>query len=137
MSDTTPSQVIDDLLADLADWRGATLSSLRGLIRRAEPEVVEELKWKKPTNPTGVPVWSADGIICTGEVYKDHVKLTFAKGAALEDPDGLFNASLDGNLRRAIDLRDGETVDAGAFEALVSAAVALNRAAPPKRRSGH
>ncbi len=128
MSDESPSQVIDAMFADLDDWRGATLSRLRALIRRAAPGVVEELKWKKPSNPAGVPVWSEGGMICTGEVYKDHVKLTFAKGAFLEDPRGLFNASLGGNLRRAIDIYQSDEVDGAAFEALVRAAVALNKA---------
>lgn len=128
MSDESPSQVIDAMFADLDDWRGATLSRLRALIRRAAPGVVEELKWKKPSNPAGVPVWSEGGMICTGEVYKDHVKLTFAKGAFLEDPRGLFNASLGGNLRRAIDIHQSDEVDGAAFEALVRAAVALNKA---------
>ncbi|MHB1710100.1 MAG: DUF1801 domain-containing protein, partial [Acidimicrobiales bacterium] len=94
MSAEAPSQVIDAMFADLGDWRGTMLSKLRALIKQADPDVVEELKWKKPTNPAGVPVWSDDGMICTGEVYKDHVKVTFAKGASLEDPHGLFNASL-------------------------------------------
>jgi hypothetical protein len=99
---------------------------MRGLIREADPQVVEEVKWRKPSNPAGVPVWEHAGILCTGETYKDKVKLTFARGAALPDPAGLFNASLDGNLRRAIDIGEGETVDAVAFKALVRAAVALN-----------
>ena len=127
MSDDVPS-VIDAMFADVGDWRGATLSKLRALIRRADPEVVEELKWKKPTNPAGVPVWSDDGMLCTGEVYKDHVKVTFAKGASLEDPHGLFNASLSGNLRRAIDIHESDRIDDAAFEELVRAAVALNKA---------
>lgn len=128
MSDESPSEVIDALFAGLGDWRGATLSRLRELIRQADPDVVEELKWKKPSNPAGVPVWSDHGMICTGEVYKDHVKLTFAKGASLDDPKGVFNASLDGNLRRALDVHQGDKVDAAAFKALVRAAVALNKA---------
>jgi hypothetical protein len=128
MSDETPSQVIDAMFADLGDWRGATLSKLRSLIKQADPDIVEELKWKKPMNPTGVPVWSDDGMICTGEIYKDHVKLTFAKGAALEDPHGLFNASLDGGVRRAIDVHQGDKVHDGAFKSLVREAVALNKA---------
>lgn len=126
MSDESPSEVIDALFAGLGDWRGATLSRLRELIRQADPDVVEELKWKKPSNPAGVPVWSDHGMICTGEVYKDHVKLTFAKGASLDDPHGLFNASLEGNLRRAIDVHEGQRVDPAAFKALVRAAVAAN-----------
>lgn len=133
MSDESPSQVIEAMFADLSDWRGATLSRLRALIKQADPDVVEELKWKKPTNPAGVPVWSDDGMICTGEVYKDHVKLTFAKGASLEDPDGLFNASLGGNLRRAIDVYESDNVDDAAFKALVRAAVALNKATVRRR----
>lgn len=133
MNDESPSQVIDAIFADLDDWRGATLSILRALIKQADPDVIEELKWRKPTNPAGVPVWSDDGMICTGEVYKDHVKLTFAKGASLDDPHGLFNASLGGNLRRAIDVHEGDNVDDAAFKALVRAAVALNK--PAGRRS--
>jgi hypothetical protein len=128
MSDETPSLVIDAMFADLEDWRGATLSKFRALIKQADPDVIEELKWKKPTNPAGVPVWSHDGMICTGEVYKDHVKVTFAKGASLDDPDGLFNASLGGNLRRAIDVHESDLVDDAAFKTLVRAAVALNSA---------
>jgi hypothetical protein len=122
------AEVIDAMLADLGGWRGATLAHLRALIKRADPAVVEEVKWKKPSNPGGVPVWSHDGMLCTGEVYKEHVKVTFARGAALDDPGGLFNASLGGNLRRAIDVHEGETVDDAAFESLVRAAVALNKA---------
>ncbi len=133
MSDESPSKVIDAMFANLGDWRGTTLSKLRALIKQADPDVVEELKWKKPTNPAGVPVWSDDGMICTGEVYKDHVKVTFAKGASLDDPHGLFNASLGGNLRRAVDVHQSETVDDAAFEALVRAAVALNRATGGRR----
>lgn len=129
MSDDSPSQLIDAMFADLGDWRGATLSRLRGLIKQADPDVVEELKWKKATNPAGVPVWSDGGMICTGEIYKDHVKLTFAKGASLDDPRGLFNASLGGNLRRGIDVRETDKVDGVAFKALVRAAVALNKVA--------
>ena len=133
MSDESASQIIDAMFASLGDWRGRTLSKLRALIAQADPDAVEELKWKKPSNPAGVPVWSDDGTICTGEVYKDHVKLTFAKGASLADPHGLFNASLDGNVRRAIDLREGETVDGAAFKALVREAVALNELAGRRR----
>jgi hypothetical protein len=128
MSNESPSQVIDTMFAGLGDWRGATLSRLRALIKQADPEVLEELKWKKSTNPDGVPVWSDDGMICTGEVYKDHVKLTFAKGASLQDPHGLFNASLGGNLRRAIDVQESDKVDDSAFKALVREAVAMNKA---------
>ena len=119
------SELIDKRIAELGDWRGETLSKMRKLTKEAAPDVVEELKWVKATSP-GTPVWSHDGIICTGETYKSVVKLTFAKGAALEDPAGLFNASLDGNTRRAIDIHEGEKVDADAFKALVRAAVALN-----------
>jgi hypothetical protein len=120
------SETIDQIIGELGDWRGETLARARELIRQAEPRVVEEIKWRKPTNPLGVPVWSRDGIICTGETYKDKVKLTFMKGASLEDPDGLFNASLEGNARRVIDLHEGDELDAEAFKRLVSAAAALN-----------
>lgn len=122
------SDLIDARIAELGDWRGATLSRMRRLIREADPDVVEEWKWSGP-------VWSHDGILCTGESYKAKVKLTFAKGARLDDPRGLFNASLDGNARRAIDLAEGQTVDADAFKALVRAAVALN-AAGGKAKAG-
>ena len=108
------------------DWREETLSRMRKLIEEADPEVLEERKWRKPSNPAGVPVWSHDGIVCTGETYREKVKLTFAKGASLKDPARLFNSSLDGNARRAIDIHEGEKVDADAFKALVRAAVALN-----------
>ena len=121
----SPSELIDGRIAELGDWRGETLASLRALIKETVPEVVEEWKWR------GVPVWYADGMICTGETYKAVVKLTFAKGAALADPTKLFNSSLEGNVRRAIDFREGEAIDANAFKALVRAAVAINRA---KRR---
>lgn len=120
------SRLIDKKIASLLDWRGHTLTRIRQLIREADPEIVEECKWVKPTNPSGVPVWSHNGIICTGESYKDKVKLTFLKGASLNDPAKLFNASLDGNARRAIDLQEGEEIDAEAFKALVRAAIALN-----------
>jgi len=110
------------------DWRHATLSRFRTLIKQADPDVVEERKWVKSTNPEGVPVWSHDGIICTGEIYKDHVKLTFAKGASLEDPSGLFTSSLEGKVRRAVDVHEGDRVDERAFKALVKAARALNEA---------
>jgi hypothetical protein len=119
------SELIDKRIAELGDWRGQTLSRMRKLIQEADPDVVEEWKWVKPTNP-GTPVWSHDGIICTGESYKSIVKLTFAKGASLQDPAKLFNASLDGNVRRALDIHEGEEVDAAAFKALIRAAVALN-----------
>lgn len=115
-----PSRLIDGRIAELADWRGGTLGRVRELIRQADPDVVEEWKWR------GVPVWSHDGIICTGETYKSVVKLTFAHGAALEDPSGLFNSGLDGNVRRAIDLREGDELDANAFRALIRAAIARN-----------
>ena len=108
------------------DWRAALLSTARALIAKADPEVVEEIKWRKPSNPSGVPAWSHHGLICTGETYKDKVKLTFAKGAALLDPSGLFNSSLDGNVRRAIDIREGETIDEKALTAMIRAAAVLN-----------
>jgi hypothetical protein len=120
------SELISKRIAELGDWRGKTLSRMRKLIKEADPDVVEEWKWVKPTNP-GTPVWSHDGIICTGESYKGVVKLTFAKGASLKDPARLFNSSLDGNVRRAIDIHEGEDVNASAFKALVREAVALNR----------
>ena len=116
----SPSKMIDDRIKELGDWRGKMLSRLRALIKQADPKVVEEWKWR------GVPVWSHDGIICTGETYKDVVKMTFAKGAALEDPAGLFNSSLEGNTRRAIDFHAGEKIDEAALKALVRAAVKLN-----------
>lgn len=129
-SDSTDSQSaaeqIDKKIAGLGGWRGETLSQIRDLIKEADPDVVEECKWFKPSNPAGVPVWSHAGIICTGESYKSKVKLTFAKGAALPDPAKLFNSSLEGRQRRAIDISEGEEIDAGAFKALVRAAVALN-----------
>ncbi|HEX8644804.1 MAG TPA: DUF1801 domain-containing protein [Allosphingosinicella sp.] len=118
--------MIDEKIADIGGWRGAMLSRLRNLIKQADPDVVQEMKWKKPGNPSGVPVWSHGGIICTGETYKDKVKLTFAKGAALEDPSGLFNSSLEGNTRRAIDIREGDSIDEDAFKALIRSAVDLN-----------
>jgi hypothetical protein len=114
-------------MAEKDDWRGDTLSRIRALIKEADPEVVEEAKWKKASQPDGVPVWSHDGMICTGETYKTAVKLTFAKGASLEDPSGLFNSSLEGNTRRAIDIREGEKIDEDAFKELIRAAVRLNR----------
>jgi hypothetical protein len=116
----SPSQMIDERIRELGDWRGKLLSQLRALIKQADPEVVEEWKWR------GVPVWSHDGLICTGETYKKVVKMTFAKGAALDDPSGLFNSSLDGNTRRAIDFHEGETIDEEALKALIRAAVTLN-----------
>jgi hypothetical protein len=117
----SPSQLIDARIKELGDWRGTMLSRLRTLVKEADPEVVEEWKWR------GVPTWYHDGIICTGETYKSVVKLTFAKGAALKDPSGLFNSSLDGNVRRAIDIREGEKINEKAFTALVRAAVVLNK----------
>ncbi len=119
---------IDARIAKLGDWRGATLARVRALIKTADPGVVEDVKWRKPSNPAGVPVWEHDGLICTGESYKDKVKLTFANGAALPHPSGLFNAGLDGNVRRAIDIREGDTIDETAFKALIRAAVAFNTA---------
>ena len=119
------SERIDNRIAELGDWRGETLSRMRKLIKEADPDVVEEVKWVKKTSP-GTPTWSHDGIICTGETYKSVVKLTFAKGASLKDPRKLFNSSLEGNTRRAIDIHEGEKVDAGAFKALIRAAIALN-----------
>src|SRR5687768_17283653 len=119
-------------LRDLADWRQETLARMRALILEADPEMVEERKWKKPSNPAGVPTWSHHGIVCTGESYKGYVKLTFARGAGLPDPSHLFNAGLAGNLRRAIDIVQGETVDARAFKELIRAAVALNAASTKK-----
>jgi hypothetical protein len=132
------SQLIDERISELGDWRGETLGRMRKLIKEADPDVVEELKWVKATSP-GTPVWEHDGIICTGESYKSTVKLTFAKGASLEDPAKLFNASLEGNTRRAIDIHEGEQVDADAFKALIRAAVALNASgakARPRRAKG-
>ena len=125
----TASDLIDARLAELGGWRGDTLARMRRLIRAADPEVTETVKWRKPTNPNGVPVWEHAGILCTGEVYKDYVKLTFARGAALDDPAGLFNAGFGGNTRRAIDLREGEEIDEAAFKALVREAVAANLSA--------
>lgn len=119
-SDKNPSQLIDERIAELGDWRGEMLSRLRAIVKAADPDVVEEWKWR------GVPVWEHDGIICTGETYKSVVKLTFAKGASLEDPAGLFNSSLEGNTRRAIDVHEGEKVDEKALKALIREAVALN-----------
>ncbi len=133
------SEQVDGRIAELGDWRGETLRRMRQLIKEADHDVVEEWKWAKATSP-GTPVWSHDGIVCTGESYKSVVKLTFAKGASLEDPDRLFNASLEGNTRRAIDIHEGENVDAGAFKALIRAAVALNasrvKAKPAPRIAG-
>ena len=130
--DEPASELISKRIAELGDWRGTTLGRMRTLIKAADPDVVEEWKWVKPTNP-GTPAWSHDGIICTGESYKSVVKLTFAKGASLQDPAHLFNSSLDGNVRRAIDIHEGEEVDEAAFKALVREAVALNRSGKTKR----
>ena len=125
----SPSQLIDARIKELSDWRGETLARVRALIKQADPDAVEEVKWRKPSNSmSGVPVWSHAGIICTGETYKDKVKLTFAKGASLEDPSRLFNSSLEGNTRRAIDLREGDEIDEEALKALIRAAAALNTA---------
>src|SRR5438309_4241172 len=126
-----PSELISKRIAELGDWRGETLRRMRTLIKEADPDVVEEWKWVKPTKP-GTPVWSHDGIICTGESYKNVVKLTFARGASLKDPARLFNSSLDGNVRRAIDIHEGEEVDESAFKALVRQAVALNSSGKSK-----
>lgn len=130
------SALIDEKINELGDWRGKTLAKVREIIREADPEIVEEWKWVKPTNP-GTPVWSHGGIVCTGETYKNVVKMTFAKGAALQDPSGLFNSSLDGNVRRAIDIHEGEIIDQAALKDLIRAAVALNlrSKAKPRRAS--
>ena len=133
MSDDASAE-IDAKIAAIGDWRGDTLAALRGLIRASDPSITEAVKWRKPTNPAGVPVWERAGLICTGETYRDKVKLTFAKGAALDDPDRLFNAGLDGGTRRAIDLFEGDRVDAAAFQALVRAAVAANLAKPSRTK---
>jgi len=125
------SKLIDGTIKELGDWRGKTLEKMRRLIKEADPDVVEELKWAKPTKP-GIPVWSHDGMICTSEPYKNVVKLTFAKGASLKDPARLFNAGLDGSVRRAIDIHEGEEIDESAFKALVRQAIALNRSGKSK-----
>jgi hypothetical protein len=132
--DQPATELITKRIAELGDWRGETLARMRKLIKGADPEVVEEWKWVKPTKP-GTPVWSHDGIICTGESYKSVVKLTFAKGASLKDPARLFNSSLDGNVRRAIDIHEGEEVDASAFKALVRQAVAVNSSGKPRPKA--
>ena len=131
----SPARLIDARIKAMGDWRGATLARMRALINAADPDIVEEVKWRKPSNPNGVPVWEHDGIVCTGETYKAAVKLTFANGAALLDPDGVFNASLDGNQRRAIDIHEGETIDEKAFKALVRAAVAHNVEKAKKKKA--
>ncbi len=124
----SPSELIDATIKELSDWRGETLARVRKLIKEADPDVVEEVKWRKPSNAMrGVPVWEHDGTICTGETYKGVVKMTFAKGASLKDPSGLFNSSLEGNIRRAIDFHEGDKIDEKALKALIRAAVALNR----------
>ncbi|HVZ38507.1 MAG TPA: DUF1801 domain-containing protein [Candidatus Kapabacteria bacterium] len=136
--DQSASELISQRIAELGDWRGETLGRMRTLIREADPDVVEEWKWVKPTRP-GTPIWSHDGIICTGESYKSVVKLTFAKGASLSDPAHLFNSSLEGNVRRAIDIHEGEEVDESAFKALIRQAVALNssgRTKPARKAKG-
>jgi hypothetical protein len=125
----SPSHLIDTRIKALGDWRGEMLARVRKLIKEADPDIVEEVKWRKPSNPMGVPVWEHDGIICTGETYKAAVKLTFAKGAALEDPSCIFNSSLEGNVRRAIDIHEGDKIDEKALKALIRAAVALNTSA--------
>jgi hypothetical protein len=126
------ADLIDAKISGLGDWRGDTLAKLRALIHAADPEVEETVKWQKPSNPAGVPVWEHAGILCTGETYKDKVKLTFAKGAALADPKKLFNSSLDGNMRRAIDLCEGDSLDEAAFKALIRAAVEANLEKPAR-----
>jgi hypothetical protein len=131
----SPSKLIDAKIKALGGWRGQTLARMRALIKDAAPNVVEDVKWRKPSNPHGVPVWEHDGILCTGETYKDYVKLTFAYGASLKDPSKLFNASLEGNLRRAIDIREGDRIDEKAFKALVRAAVDFNMAKQAKKKS--
>jgi hypothetical protein len=132
----SPSRLIDARIARTKDWRGEMLARVRSIIRQADPDVVEEVKWRKPSNAMlGVPVWEHDGIICTGETYKTYVKLTFARGAALADPSGLFNASLEGNVRRAIDIGDGDKINEKALKALIRAAVALNTAGRAKKKS--
>ncbi len=130
----TPSKLIDAKIAKLGDWRGEMLARVRNLIKEAVADVVEEVKWRKPSDPMGVPVWEHAGIICTGETYKDKVKLTFARGAALKDPSGLFNSSLDGNVRRAIDFHAGDRINEKALKALVRAAVTLNASSATNRR---
>jgi hypothetical protein len=131
-ADVSPARLIDAKIAGLNDWRGDVLARMRALIREADPAIAEAVKWRKPTNPAGVPVWEQAGILCTGEAFKGYVKLTFAKGAALPDPAGLFNNGFNGNTMRAIDIREGQAIDGEAFKALIRAAVALNRAAPAK-----
>ena len=131
----TDSETIDAKIDSLPDWRGKALARVRELIRQADPQVIEEVKWRKASNPLGVPTWSHDGIICTGETYRDKIKLTFAKGASIDDPAGLFNSSLDGGTRRAIDIREGETIDADAFRALDRHLSSLPRAGTDDSRA--
>jgi hypothetical protein len=131
----SPSRLIDARIKSLKDWRGEALARMRKLIKDAAPDIVEEVKWRKPSNPNGVPVWEHDGLVCTGETYKAAVKLTFANGAALLDPDGVFNASLDGNQRRAIDIHEDDKIDEKAFKALVKAAVAFNVGKAKKKKA--
>ncbi|MDP1584723.1 MAG: DUF1801 domain-containing protein [Bradyrhizobium sp.] len=134
-AEDSPARLIDARIEQLGDWRGETLARVRAIIKQAAPEVVEEVKWRKPSNAMlGVPVWEHDGIICTGETYKNAVKLTFARGAALEDPSGLFNSSLEGNARRAIDVHEGDRVNEKALKALIRAAAALNTATRAARK---
>jgi hypothetical protein len=133
-NDPSPSELIDARIKELGDWRGETLARIRALIKQADPEVAEDMKWRKPSDSmSGVPVWSHAGIICTGETYKGAVKLTFAKGASIEGPSGLFNSSLEGNTRRAIDIHEGEKIDEEALKALIRAAVALNTSTSKKK----
>jgi hypothetical protein len=132
--EAAPSRLIDARIKKLGDWRGETLARVRAIIKRADPDVVEEVKWRKPSNSMlGVPVWEHAGIICTGETYKAVVKLTFARGASIKDPARLFNSSLEGNMRRAIDIREGDQIDEKALQALIRAAVALNMSSAAKR----
>jgi hypothetical protein len=128
----SPARLIDAKIKALGDWRGETLARVRKILKQADPAIVEEVKWRKPSNPMGVPVWEHDGIICTGETYKAAVKLTFANGAALKDPSRLFNSSLDGNVRRAIDIHEGDKIDENALKGLIRAAVDLNTARAQK-----
>jgi len=132
MSDS-PAELIDERISQLGDWRGDMLGRLRSLIKDADPDVVEEIKWRKPSNPSGVPVWSHRGIICTGETYKTAVKLTFANGASLNDPDRLFNSSLEGNTRRAIDFHEGDDINGPSLKELIGEAVRFNESRPSKR----
>ncbi|MES2119570.1 MAG: DUF1801 domain-containing protein [Pseudomonadota bacterium] len=127
-SDDNPSALIDRKIAQIGGWRGEAMARMRALIREADPGITEAVKWRKPSNPAGVPVWEHGGMICTGETYRDTIKLTFARGASLDDPASLFNAGLTGGTRRAIDIREGETIDGEAFKALVREAVAVNLA---------